>query len=138
MNSVYQVNQNIHHDLFADCCVGVPDCYFNPVSLGLPTLCHRYLYFFCNLYIYIKRSICVKRTNDSIKVRLCSRCYRFHRLIECRNVVNNVLVQNQCSCLSTAPPKSWLKKAEKYRYGRWVGHSQGMTDKSESSLAKSF
>ena len=66
-------------------------------------------------YIYIKRSSCAKRSNDSIKVRLWSRCNRFHRLIDCKNVVNNVLVQSQCSCLSTAPPKCWLKKAEKYR-----------------------
>ena len=90
------------------------------------------------LYIYIKRASCAKRKNDSIDVRLSSRCYRYHRLIDFRNVVNNVLVQSQCSCLSTAPPKSWLKKVEKYRYGRCVGHSQGMSDKSESSLAKSF
>ena len=63
--------------------------------------------------IYIKRSSCVKRSNDSIKVRLSSRCYRYHRLIDCRNVVNNILVQSQYSCLSTAPPKSLLTKAEK-------------------------
>ena len=40
--------------------------------------------------MYIKRSSCIKRSNDSIKVRLCSRCYKYHRLIDCRNVVNNV------------------------------------------------
>ena len=51
--------------------------------------------------IYIKRSSCARRSNDSIKVGLS-------RLIGCRNVVNNVLVQCQCSCLSTASPKSWL------------------------------
>ena len=61
--------------------------------------------------IYIKCSSCVKCSNDSIKVTLCSRCYTFHRLIDCRNIVNNVLVQSQCSCMSFMPPKSWLKKA---------------------------
>ena len=63
----------------------------------------QYIY----IYIYIKRSSYVKRS-DSIKVRLCSRCYRYHRLIDCKNVVNNVLVQGQCSRLSTASPMSWL------------------------------
>ena len=38
------------------------------------------------LYTYIKRSSCVKRSNDSIKVRLWSRCHRHHRLIDWRNV----------------------------------------------------
>ena len=51
------------------------------------------------IYIYIKRSSCAKRSNCSIKVRLCSRCHRYHRLIDCRNVVNNVLVQSKCSLL---------------------------------------
>ena len=40
--------------------------------------------------MYIKRSSCAKRSNDSIKVRRCSRCHRYHRLIDCRNVANNV------------------------------------------------
>ena len=48
---------------------------------------------FCELSVheykvYIYRSSCVKRSNDSIKVRLWSRCNTFHRLIDCRNVVN--------------------------------------------------
>ena len=31
--------------------------------------------------LYIKRSSYVKRSNDLIKARLCSRCYIYHRLI---------------------------------------------------------
>ena len=64
--------------------------------------------FMYNIYIYIKRSVCAKRSNDSTKERTWSRRYRFHRLIDCRDVVNNILVQGQCSCMSTASPKSWL------------------------------
>ena len=48
----------------------------------------------CNHWYYIlsDQVMLIYVSNDSLKVRLCSRCHRYHRLIDCRNVVNNVLV----------------------------------------------